>query len=112
MVYTIRRQRPEEPVPILQIEHRVRDFDAWKLAFDRDPVGRARGGVRGYRILRPVDDAKYVVVELAFDDLQSAERFRESLRNLWRRAEAEGLIGNPQARILEDVESGTPEALH
>ena len=92
-------------MPILQIEHPVRDFDAWKAAFDRDPVGRAQGGVRGYRILRPVDDPNHVIVELAFDDVEAAERFRGTLRNLWRSAEAGGLIGTPQARIVEDVES-------
>jgi hypothetical protein len=30
----------------LQIEHGVRDYDAWKQAFDSDPVGREAGGVR------------------------------------------------------------------
>lgn len=43
-------------MPGLQIEHPVRDFDAWKAALDSDPVGRERGGVRRYRILRPTDD--------------------------------------------------------
>jgi hypothetical protein len=32
---------------VLRIEHPVPDYDAWKEAFDNDPVGREQGGVRG-----------------------------------------------------------------
>jgi hypothetical protein len=67
-------------MPVLQIEHAVRDFDAWKAAFDSDPIGRESGGVRRYRILRPVDDPNYVVVDLEFDTSGEAEAFRASLR--------------------------------
>ena len=49
---------------MLQIEHPVPDFDGWKQAFDSDPVGREKLGVRRYRILRPV------VVELSIQPLQ------------------------------------------
>ena len=35
---------------VLYIEHAVRDFDAWKRAFDSDPVGREQNGVRRYRV--------------------------------------------------------------
>jgi len=91
-------------VPILQIEHAVRDFDAWKQAFDSDPVGREQGGVRRYRVLRPIDDPNYIVVDLEFDTPGEAEAFREALRGLWRRVEAAGLVESPQARIVEEVE--------
>jgi hypothetical protein len=37
------------------IEHGARDYEAWKQAFDSDPVGREAGGVRRYRIMRPSD---------------------------------------------------------
>ena len=54
---------------ILQIEHRVNDFDTWKQAFDSDPVGRQQGGVRRYRVLRPTDDPNHVIVDLEFPRL-------------------------------------------
>ena len=44
---------------ILRIEHPVPNFDGWKKAFDSDPVGREKSGVRRYQILRPTDDANY-----------------------------------------------------
>jgi len=31
---------------ILRIEHPVPNFDAWKKAFDSDPLGREQSGVR------------------------------------------------------------------
>lgn len=92
---------------ILRIEHQIRDFDAWKEAFDRDPVGREQGGVRRYHVLRPVDDPNYIMVDLEFDSSSEAEAFRATLqRDLWgsRRA-APALMGSPQARIVEAVES-------
>jgi hypothetical protein len=92
-------------MPILLIEHRVQDFDAWKAAFDSDPVGREEGGVRRYRISRPIDDPNLVFVALEFDGSDEAEAFREKLRALWSRIEAEGLIEGPQASILEVVEA-------
>ena len=49
---------------ILRIEHPVSDFDGWKKAFDSDPIGREKSGVRRYRVLRPIDDAKYVMIDL------------------------------------------------
>ncbi len=44
---------------ILQIEHPVPSFDAWKKAFDSDPVNRKQSGVRRYRVLRPIDNPNY-----------------------------------------------------
>ena len=92
-------------MPTLQIEHGVRDFDAWKQAFDNDPAGRAAGGVRGYRVLRPTNDPQYVIVDLDFDTEAEAEAFREKLRVLWRGAGASLGLESPRARILEVAES-------
>jgi hypothetical protein len=88
-------------MPILRIDHPVPDFDAWKQAFDSDPVGREQGGVRRYRILRPIDDPKYTMVDLEFDSSSEAEAFRTALGDVWRRIGIE----NPGARIVEVVES-------
>jgi len=92
-------------MPILQIEHGVRDYDAWKQAFDSDPVGRAQGGVRRYRIVRPTDDPNYVIVDLEFDTASEAETFRTALRELWGRVGSDLGLEGPQARIVEAVES-------
>jgi hypothetical protein len=92
-------------MPILQIQHRVRDFDAWKQAFDNDPVGRKQGGVRRYRVLRSLDDPNYVIIDLEFDSSKEAEAFRGALNELWGRVGDRLGLEGPQARIVEAVDS-------
>jgi hypothetical protein len=90
----------------LQIEHAISDFDVWKRAFDADPVRRAESGVRRYRVFRPVDDPNYVKVDLEFNSSSEAETFRAALQDLWRSGRAApALVGSPQARIVEEVQS-------
>jgi len=96
---------------ILHIEHPINDFGTWKAAFDRFAEAREKSGVRGHRILRPVDDTRYVVVDLDFQTAGEAARFLDFLRTrVWSSSQnAPALAGTPQARILEpaDVASGT-----
>jgi len=91
---------------IVQIEHPVPNFDAWKKAFDSDPVGRERSGVRRYQILRPIDDPNYVMIDLDFDSARAAEAFLAAMREVWRSPKAApALAGSPQTQIVEVVES-------
>jgi hypothetical protein len=93
-------------MPVLQIEHAVRDFDRWKQAFDSDPVGREKGGVRRYRILRATDDPNLVLIDLEFDDPDEATAFQGKLHELWSGGASERLgLESPQARIMEAVEA-------
>lgn len=93
-------------MPIVKIEHPVKDYETWKAAFDRDPIGREASGVRRYRIFRPVDDPLYIAVDLEFDSLPEAEACQASLEALWRSPQAgPALGGTPQARIVDAVES-------
>ena len=91
---------------ILRIEHQIRDFDTWKGAFDRFSDFRQQSGVRRYRVLRPIDDPNYVMIDLEFDSPSEAEAFLAALwRNVWSSREtAPALIGDPQTRIVEAVE--------
>jgi hypothetical protein len=89
---------------ILRIEHPVPDFDGWKKAFDSDPVGRKKSGVRRYRVLRPIDDANYVMIDLEFDTVSQAEALLAAMRVVWGRVEGK-IMMNPQARIVEAVET-------
>ena len=92
----------------LRLEHPIREFELWKQAFDRDPVDRAGGGVRGHRIHRPVDDPAFIVVDLDFDDEETANRFHQRLERLWKSPQAApALAGRPQVRIVETVEQRT-----
>lgn len=88
---------------ILRIEHPVPDFEAWKKAFDSDPVGRTKAGVLRYTVSRPVEDERYVLIDLEFDAQGKAEAMLAALRRLWGRVEGQVMM-NPTTRILEAVE--------
>lgn len=94
----------EAQMTTLRIEHPVPNFDVWKKAFDSDPARRKESGVRRYRVLRPVDDPRFVTVDLEFTSSAEAEAFRDALTALWRRVEGT-VVQSPQAQILETVES-------
>lgn len=86
----------------LHIEHPVTDFETWAEAFGRFGEARRQAGVRAFRVQRPVDDERYVVVDLDFDDVGPAESFLRFLTtNVWSNsANAPALAGEPQTRIL------------
>ena len=93
-------------MPVLQIEHPVRDFDSWKAAFDRDPASRQAGGVRRYTIYRPVDDPDFVEIDLAFDSLPEAQAFKVGLEAMWRTPGATSVLGGaPRVRIVDEADS-------
>jgi hypothetical protein len=87
---------------ILHIEHPITDFETWAAAFNRFSDARHEAGVRSHRVLRPVDDPYYVVVELEFDTADTARSFRQFLQTVvWTVPEnAPALAGAPQAVVL------------
>lgn len=89
---------------VLQIEHAVPNFEGWKKAFESDPINRKKAGVRRYRILRPIDNSNYVIVDLEFDNLQQTEEALAALRDLWGKVEGK-VMTNPQTRILDIAEA-------
>jgi len=90
---------------VVRIEHPVRDFDTWKAAFDSDPANREASGVRRYQVFRPVDDPRYVAVDLEFDTIAAAQAFKVALEGVWRSPQALAALGGaPTARIADIVE--------
>ncbi len=89
---------------ILHIEHPVPDFEGWKKAFNSDPVGRVRSGVRRYWISRAVDDPNHVSIDLEFATESEAAGLLAAMRAVWARVQGQ-IMMNPQARIAEIVET-------
>jgi hypothetical protein len=87
---------------ILHIEHPITDFGTWSAAFDRFSDARRAAGVRSHRVLRPVDDSCYVIVDLEFDTEDAAVAFRTFLQTeVWAIPEnAPALAGEPRTVIL------------
>lgn len=83
----------------------VRDFETWKAAFDGGADRRDVGRVRRYQIYRPIDDPKYIAVDLEFDSRAEAEAFKLGLEELWRSPQAASVLGGtPRARVVDIVE--------
>jgi len=90
-------------MPTLHIEHPITDFDTWSAAYNRFADARRGAGVLGERVQRPVDDPRYVVIDLDFDTTEQAEGFLRFLKTrVWAVPEnAPALAGAPQTLILE-----------
>ena len=91
----------------LHIEHPITDLPTWLQAFARFGEARARAGVLSHRVSQPVDDDKYIYVDLEFDSVERARAFQQFLEtNVWSSREASpGLAGTPRARVLEAVDT-------
>lgn len=89
-------------MPTLHIEHAITDFDSWSSAFSRFADVRREAGVRAERVRRPVDDPRYVVVDVDFGTTAEAEAFLRFLETqVWPSSPA--LVGTPKTSILEDA---------
>jgi hypothetical protein len=89
----------------LRIEHAISDFQLWKTAFDSFAEARANAGVRTFTIRQPVDDYKYLMLDLEFDTADRAEAFAEfQQRHVWSSpTSSPGLAGIPRTRLLDVV---------
>jgi len=89
----------------LRIEHAIHDYGIWQQAFDSFAEARANAGVRSFAIRQPVDDPKYLMLDLEFDTAGPAEAFAQFLhQHVWSSPESSpALAGAPQTRILDLV---------
>ncbi len=94
----------------LHIEHPITDFETWTTAFDRFSGARRDAGVRAHRVLRPVDDPCYVVVDLEFDTDEAAHAFGTFLRTvIWAGPDnSPALAGEPRAVVLRTEQVLSP----
>jgi hypothetical protein len=91
---------------LLRIQHSVQNFEAWKRAFDNDPVDRRASGVRRYHVYRATADPNFVMIDLEVDSAVDAERLLEKLKRLWS-GPGGAVMRNPAAWVVETVESIT-----
>ena len=92
----------------LHIEHPISDLETWLGAFSRFEEARRKSGVRAQRVRQPVDDDKYIYIDLDFDSIEEAAAFHRFLETkVWSSPEASpALEGEPRARVLTDVDAG------
>jgi hypothetical protein len=92
-------------MPTLHIEHPISDLDTWLSAFTGFADARREAGVQREQIQQPVDDSKYIVVDLEFGTAAQASAFLRFLNEqVWAIPEnAPALAGTPRTMILETV---------
>jgi hypothetical protein len=90
----------------LRIDLRVRDYELWRTAFDKDAGGRQQHGALRYRIFRAVDDDKAVAIDLDFGTADQANEFLEVMREeVWPSPDkAPAKVGTPEVKLIEMVE--------
>jgi hypothetical protein len=92
----------------LHIEHPITDLETWLGAFAGFAEVRRNAGVKAERVHQPIDDDKYIYVELDFESADEAESFKGFLETkVWSSPDASpALGGTPRARVLRKVEAG------
>ena len=85
----------------LLIRHKVRDFSAWKPAFDAHKAARVEAGLTDKQLLRSASDPNEVVIVCEAKDLNRARAFSESadLRETMQKA---GVSEKPDIYFLND----------
>ena len=101
-------------MPTLHIEHAISDLPTWFGAFNRFTDARQNAGVTAERVHQPIDDDKYIVVQLSFDTVEAAEAFKSFLESVvWQSRDlSPGLAGTPRARVLREASYRTPRNAH
>ena len=89
----------------LHIEHAISDLPTWLNAFNRFAEARTKAGVIAERVHQPVDDDRYIYVQLDFANTGDAEEFLGFLRSVvWASPEASpALVGTATGRVLTAV---------
>lgn len=63
------------PFDMVEISHKVKDFDKWKIGFDQDSVARKASGLDFIVIGRNNDNSNDLMIALKASDVQKAKAF-------------------------------------
>jgi len=90
---------------VLHIEHEVDDLATWLHAFRTSAPAREAAGVTRTEVYQRSDDPNCIVINLGFDSVEAASRFRGFLiERIWSSPDsAAAVVGIPVTRVLEEV---------
>jgi heme-degrading monooxygenase HmoA len=87
------------------VRHKVKDYEAWKSAFDSKLDLRKRYGEKSYEILREDKSPNELVALFGWDSLENARKYAKSAELKEAMADA-GVIGKPDIAFLEQAAQG------
>jgi quinol monooxygenase YgiN len=92
----------ETPMPSILVTHTVKDYAAWRIAFDAHAPMRKAGGDKGSRVFRSSANPNEVTIICEWDNAANARRFLES-PDLRQAMEKAGVVGKPNILVLDEV---------
>jgi quinol monooxygenase YgiN len=95
--------RKNRPLAGLIIRHEVRDYAAWKQAFDGHGDARAKAGVVGHAVNRTVRNPNVVVIYLQAESLDALRAFAAT-PDLKQVMQAAGVVGAPDLSFVHGGE--------
>jgi hypothetical protein len=98
---------PQMPPSAVIVTHKVKDFAAWKTAFDADEANRKNAGFMMHALMTDVNNPKNVSVYLPTADLAKAEAMTSS-EELKKTMKDAGVIGKPTVQQINHAGSSTP----
>jgi uncharacterized protein YbjT (DUF2867 family) len=94
-------KKEENPMIVMAIKHKVRDFGSWKSVYDSFPPTAA--GALFARVNRATEDTNDVLVVTGWNTVKDAQAFRSS-PELSSKMAAAGVVGPPRFELYEQVE--------
>ena len=88
------------------IKHKVKDYTAWKSAFDSFYEKRKSGGEKSYHIFHVDGEPNNLIVLFEWDNLDNARLFMNS-PDLKEAMQGAGVIEIPDIHFLEEIEIGS-----
>ena len=87
------------------IKHKVRDYSAWKIAFDAFIDHRIVGGEKSFQIFHQADEPNDLVILFEWDNAENAHTFLSGpqLREAMKEA---GVLEAPEIYFLDQVAQG------
>ena len=89
---------------IVIVQHKVRDFDAWKGVFDEHGQVRRKYGATGHEIYRGVDDPNEITIVNHFPSKPQAEAFAAD-PSLKEAMATGGVVSEPVMTWAEETET-------
>jgi len=93
-------------MPHVLIEHKVKDYAAWKVVFDGSADLRRSAGEKSYHIFLPNGNGNDLTLLFEWSGLKEAEKFYASLelKSAMQRA---GVVEEPKIQFLTEAAKGT-----